>query len=296
MHELVGWKFDIFDITNETVDFWMVCMYEDKLRNRSHYQTQAQTNVHVMKVIYRLTHLSVWISPLVPPSVVFYIMLFSSHLFILTSHFTPLIVSPPFLSSHSPRLTITPVIQQHISTTCFRNGIVHYLTVSVQQGTSSLPLPSPHVGGREDKGRIRRRREAIDKDCWRKRDEGGESSKDWMDLWKSQREKESGSSSISPSFSLFHQLIASIRQIEGGSISLSDRLNNAAAAWLAFHHQPVPSTQIFGSSYSRRHVARDDILIQSISLGKIRERRGNTKTLWLLQTWGWIFSPQQTLS
>ena len=69
MHELVGWKF--FDITNETVDFWTVCTYEDKLRNRSHYQTRAQTNVHVMKVIYRLTHLSVWISPLVPPQCCF---------------------------------------------------------------------------------------------------------------------------------------------------------------------------------------------------------------------------------
>lgn len=240
-----------------------------------------------MKVIYSvdwLTRLSVWISPLVPSW-----RCFLPHVdfFILTSHFTPLIVSPPLLSSHSPSPSVSPsppVIQQHITTACFRNGIVHYLTVSVQRGASSS-FCLHHT--REDKGRIRRRREAIDEDCWRRRD-GGERewSKDWMDVWKSQRGKESESSSISPSFSLFHQLIASIRQIEGGSISLSDRLNNAAAAWLAFHHQPVPSTQILGSSYSHRQVARDDILIQIVSLGKIRERRGNTKTL--LQTPGWV--------
>lgn len=128
-----------------------------------------------MKVIYSvdwLTRLSVWISPLVPSW-----RCFLPHVdfFILTSHFTPLIVSPPLLSSHSPSPSVSPsppVIQQHITTACFRNGIVHYLTVSVQRGASSS-FCLHHT--REDKGRIRRRREAIDKDCWRRRDGGRES-------------------------------------------------------------------------------------------------------------------------
>lgn len=61
-----------------------------------------------MKVIYSvdcLTRLSVWISPLVPSW-----RCFLPHVdfFILTSHFTPLIVSPPLLSSHSPSPSVSP--------------------------------------------------------------------------------------------------------------------------------------------------------------------------------------------
>lgn len=240
-----------------------------------------------MKVIYSvdwLTRLSVWISPLVPSW-----RCFLPHVdfFILTSHFTPLIVSPPLLSSHSPSPSVSPSPLSFSST----------LRLLVSEMGLSIILLCPFNEVRlplfafTTRGRIKGGLEGGEKPSTRTVGGGGmggerEWSKDWMDVWKSQRGKESESSSISPSFSLFHQLIASIRQIEGGSISLSDRLNNAAAAWLAFHHQPVPSTQILGSSYSHRQVARDDILIQIVSLGKIRERRGNTKTL--LQSRGWV--------
>lgn len=97
-------------------------------------------------------------------------MLISSPLLILTSHFTPLIVSPPFLSSHLPSPSVSPSALSFSSTLQLLVSEMGSSIILLCPRCVFLSLPSPHAGGREDKGRIRRKREAIDKDCWRRSD------------------------------------------------------------------------------------------------------------------------------
>lgn len=108
--------------------------------------------------------------------------------------------------------------RQHNDAACFRNRIVHYLTVSVQQGRCHAFSSRLHLT--QGKGWMEG---CLGADKPWKRTVGVEREKGlrWGGCVRlTQRATESPS--IAPSCSLFHQLIAPIRQIEGGSMSLSD--------------------------------------------------------------------------
>lgn len=160
-----------------------------------------------------------------------------------------LLPSPPAVRSfRSSRHPCHSAVQCH--TACFSNRIVHYLTVSVQQGTPVVhfPLlsPSPHAGKGRDGGMMKE----GGKKPWTRtagsieRGIGSEGYKDSVDVWKSQWE-----------WALFHlSIFQSVSSVDCPyqtdwrrllTVWPSDCLNKAATTWLAFHHQPSLFAQIF---------------------------------------------------